>query len=109
MSRTQSRKHDMSHALERVRQRAEQDRKVKFTALLHHLSINALRTAYQRLKPQAAAGVDGLNWKSYGAELENNLQCLHERLHSQGYRPIPARRVYIPKADGRQRPLGIAA
>jgi hypothetical protein len=60
----------MSHALERVRQRAEQDRKVKFTALLHHLSINALRAAYQRLKPQAAAGVDGLNWKSYGAELE---------------------------------------
>ena len=109
MSRTQSRKHGMSHALERVQQRAKQDRKAKFTALLHHLSINALRAAYQRLKPQAAAGVDGLNWQSYGAELESNLQDLHERLHSQSYRPIPARRVYIPKADGRQRPLGIAA
>ena len=109
MSRTQSRKHDMSHALERVRQRAKQDRKVRFTALLHHLSIEALRAAFQRLKVQAAAGVDGLSWKTYSAELEDNLRRLHQRLQRGSYWPVPARRVYIPKADGRQRPLGIAA
>ena len=109
MSRTQSRKHDMSQALERVRQRAKQDRKVRFTALLHHLSIEALRAAFQRLKVQAAAGADGLSWKTYSAELEDNLRRLHQRLQRGSYRPVPARRVYIPKADGRQRPLGIAA
>jgi len=109
MSRTQSRKHDMSQALERVRQRAKQDRKVRFTALLHHLSIEALRAAFQRLKVQAAAGADGLSWKTYSAELEGNLRRLHQRLQRGSYRPVPARRVYIPKADGRQRPLGIAA
>ena len=80
MSRTQSRKHDMSQALERVRQRAKQDRKVRFTALLHHLSIEALRAAFQRLKVQAAAGADGLSWKTYSAELEDNLRRLHQRL-----------------------------
>ena len=109
MSRTQSRKHDMSQALERVRQRAKQDSKVRFTALLHHLSIEALRAAFQRLKVQAAAGADGLSWKTYSAALEDNLRRLHQRLQRGSYRPVPARRVYIPKADGRQRPLGIAA
>jgi group II intron reverse transcriptase/maturase len=99
----------MSQALERVRQRAKQDRKVRFTALLHHLSIEALRAAFQRLKVQAAAGADGLSWKTYSAELEDNLRRLHQRLQRGSYRPVPARRVYIPKADGRQRPLGIAA
>jgi RNA-directed DNA polymerase len=109
MFRTQSRTHDMSPALERVRQRAKQDRKVRFTALLHHLSFEALRAAFQRLKVQAAAGADGLSWKAYSAELEDNLRRLHQRLQRGSYRPVPARRVYIPKADGRQRPLGIAA
>src|ERR1700686_842026 len=109
MSRTQSRKHDMSQALERVRQRAKQDRKGRFTALLHHLSIAALRAAFQRLKGQPAGGADGLSWKTYSAELEDNLRRLHQRLQRGSYRPVPARRVYIPKADGRQRPLGIAA
>ena len=109
ISRTQSRKHDMSQALERVRQRAKQDRKVRFTALLHHLSIEALRAAFQRLKVQAAAGADGLSWKTYSAELEDNLPRLHQRRQRGSYRPVPARRVYMPKTDGRQRPLGIAA
>jgi group II intron reverse transcriptase/maturase len=99
----------MTPALERVRQRAKQDRKARFTALLHHLSIEALRAAFQRLKAQAAAGADGLSWKTYSAELEDNLRRLHQRLQRGSYRPVPARRVYIPKADGRQRPLGIAA
>jgi group II intron reverse transcriptase/maturase len=99
----------MSQALERVRQRAKQDRKVRFTALLHHLSIEALRAAFQRLNVQAATGVDGLSWKTYSAELEGNLRRLHQRLQRGSYQPVPARRVYIPKADGRQRPLGIAA
>ena len=68
-----------------------------------------MRAAFQRLKVQAAAGADGLSWKTYSAELEDNLRRLHQRLQRGSYRPVPARRVYIPKADGRQRPLGIAA
>ena len=68
---------------------------MRFTALLHHLSIEALRAAFQRLKVQAAAGADGLTWKTYSAELEDNLRRLHQRLQRGSYRPVPARRVYI--------------
>jgi group II intron reverse transcriptase/maturase len=106
--RTQSRAAAHS-ALERVRQAARKDRKTRFTALLHHVTIERLRSAYWRLKRRAAAGVDGVTWEQYGEHLEENLQSLHARLHQGAYRARPSRRVYIPKPDGRQRPLGIAA
>jgi RNA-directed DNA polymerase len=95
-------------ALDRVRQAAKRDKKVRFTALLHHVNVESLRRAYWALKRQAAPGVDGVRWKDYGQNLEDNLQDLHGRLHRGAYRAKPSRRVFIPKADGRQRPLGIA-
>jgi RNA-directed DNA polymerase len=96
-------------ALERVRQAAEKDRKAKFTALLHHVTTDRLRTAYEALARRAAPGVDGMTWAEYGRELEVRLEELHVRRHGGAYRAKPSRRVYIPKPDGRQRPLGIAA
>jgi hypothetical protein len=95
-------------ALDRVRQVAEQDKEVRFTALLHHVNVESLRAAYWRLRRQAAPGEDGVRWADYGRDLEANLQDLHDRIHRGAYRPRPSRRVFIPKADGRQRPLGIA-
>jgi RNA-directed DNA polymerase len=95
--------------LDRVRQVALRDREARFTALLHHVSIDRLRAAYLALSPQAAAGVDGVTWRAYGWDLERNLRDLHGRVQRGGYRPRPSRRAYIPKADGRLRPLGIAA
>jgi group II intron reverse transcriptase/maturase len=107
--RTQSRAGTPS-ALERVRQAAQRDRKQRFTALLHHVyDIARLRAAYLALKREAAAGVDGETWHSYGQTLEANLQDLSDRLKRGAYRARPVRRVYIPKADGRQRPLGVPA
>lgn len=107
--RTQRREGTPS-ALERVRQAAEKDRRQRFTALLHHVyEIERLRTAYLALKRDAAAGVDGETWRHYGEELEANLQDLAERLKRGAYRAKPVRRAYIPKADGRQRPLGVPA
>jgi len=82
---------------------------VKFTAIFHHLTVDRLREAFLALKRGAAAGVDGVTWVQYAAGLEDNLRALHERLHKGTYRARPSRRVYIPKADGRQRPLGIAS
>src|SRR6266542_7073701 len=99
----------VSHALDCVRQVAKRDKEVRFTALLHHVTVDSLRAAYRGLKPRAAAGVAGVTWEAYGRDLEANLQDLHRRLHSGAYRAKPSRRVYIPKADGRQRPLGIAS
>jgi RNA-directed DNA polymerase len=84
-------------------------RKERFTALLHHVSIDLLRIAFYALKRQAAPGVDGLRWLDYEADLERNLEDLHARVHRGAYRALPSRRRYIPKPDGRQRPLGIAA
>src|ERR1700674_1323129 len=108
-SRTPSRKDALS-ALERVRQAAEKDKKLRFTALLHHIyNLDTLRMAYFRLKREAAPGVDGETWRHYGEQLERNLQDLSERLKRGAYRAKPVRRVYIPKADGRQRPLGVPA
>jgi retron-type reverse transcriptase len=95
-------------ALERVREVARRDRGARFTALLHHVDLNRLRAAYWAIRPQAAPGVDGVTWAAYGQELEANLHDLHQRLHSERYQARPSRRAYIPKADGRQRPLGIA-
>ena len=86
-----------------------QGKKEQFTALLHHISIESLRLAYFELKRKAAPGVDGLTWSDYGAGLEGNLASLHDRVHRGAYRALPSRRRYIPKPDGRQRPLAIAA
>ena len=106
--RTQSRGSAHS-ALDRVRQAARRDRKARFTALLHHVTIDRLRACYQRLNPKAAPGVDQETWKDYGQGLEHRLRDLHARIHRGAYRAKPSRRVHIPKADGRFRPLGIAA
>jgi group II intron reverse transcriptase/maturase len=95
-------------ALDRVRQVAKRDKDVRFTALLHHVNVESLRAAYLALRRQAAPGVDGVTWEAYGRDLEANLLDLHDRLHRGAYRAKPSRRVFIPKADGRQRPLGIA-
>jgi RNA-directed DNA polymerase len=97
-------------ALERVRQAARRDKEMRFTALLHHVyNLEALRAAYFGLKREAAPGVDGETWRHYGEELERNLQDLSDRLKRGAYRAKPVRRVFIPKADGRQRPLGVTA
>ena len=106
--RTQGRER-VSQALERVRQAAKQRTKERFTALLHHISIDCLRTAFSALKRDAASGVDGLTWPTYEADLDRNLTDLHARVHRGAYRALPARRVYIPKPDGQQRPLAVAA
>ena len=106
-SRTPGR-NDAPSALERVRQAAKQDRKLRFTALLHHIyNLETLRMAYFALKKEAAPGMDGETWLHYGEELESNLQDLSERRKRGAYRAKPVRRVYIAKTDGRQRPLGV--
>ena len=92
-----------------MRQVAQGNREARFTALLHHVLVDRLRAAYGALRPKAAAGVDGVTWEAYGQNLEANLQELHERVHRGSYRAKPVRRAYIPKRDGRLRPLGIAA
>jgi RNA-directed DNA polymerase len=97
-------------ALERVRQAAKRDRTLRFTALLHHVyNVEMLREAYFGLKREAAPGVDRVTWRQYGEALEENLQDLSARLKRGAYRAKPVRRVFIPKADGRQRPLGVTA
>ena len=99
----------MTHALDRVRHAAGQRKKEQFTALLHHVNVDALRTAFYALKRKAAPGVDGVTWQDYETDLELRLEDLHGRVHRGAYRPQPSRRTYIPKADGKQRPLAIAA
>src|SRR5215468_4938175 len=106
--RTQGRER-VTQALDRVRQAARQRKKEKFTALLHHITVDTLRVAYYALKRKAAPGVDGVTWEDYEAELEPRLAELHDRVHRGAYRPQSSRRTYIPKADGKQRPLAIAA
>jgi len=96
-------------ALDRVREVASRDKDARFTALLHHVDVDRLREAYRALNPKAAAGVDRVTWEDYGQELEGNLEDLHARVHRGAYRARPSRRVFIPKADGGQRPLGVAA
>ena len=98
-----------SSGLDRVRRVARKDKDVRFTALLHHVDVDRLRAAYFALRPKAAPGVDGVTWHDYGLELEDRLKDLHARVHRGSYRAKPSRRVYIPKPDGRQRPLGVAA
>ena len=106
--RTQTRAR-VTQALSRVRQAARQRKKERFTALLHQVNVDTLQTAFYALKRKAAAGVDGVTWQDYEVNLERNLEDLHGRVHRGAYRPHPSRRTYIPKADGRQRPLAIAA
>src|SRR6202162_2976569 len=106
--RTQTRER-VTQALNRVRQAARQRKKERFTALLHHVNVGTLWTAFHALKRKAAAGVDGVTWQDYEADLGRNLEALHGRVHRGAYWPQPSRRTYIPKADGRQRPLAIAA
>src|SRR5438034_7742783 len=106
--RTQGRER-VSQALERVRQAARQRKKEKFTALLHHVSVDLLGMAFFALKRDAAPGVDGLTWKEYDANLDRNLTDLHARVQRGAYRALPSRRVYIPKPDGQRRPLAVAA
>src|SRR5690348_10029386 len=108
MRPTQSGKR-MSQGLRGVRQAARERKQERFTALLHHLSVGLLRDSFYALKRQASPGVDGVTWQEYEAGLEDRLIDLHSRVHRGVYRAQPSRRVYIPKADGRQRPLGIAA
>jgi RNA-directed DNA polymerase len=99
----------VSHALDRIRQVARQRKKEKFTALFHHISIDHLADAFAELKENAAPGVDGLTWRAYEADLDRRIVDLHSRLQRGAYRALPSRRVYIPKPDGQQRPLAVAA
>ena len=101
--------HGALSELDRVRRVAATDKEARFTALLHHVDVDRLRAAYLALKPRAAPGVDGVTWTDYGSDLEENLRDLHARVHRGAYRARPSRRVFIPKPDGRLRPLGIAA
>src|SRR6201981_2856881 len=98
----------VSSELGRVRQVAVRDKEARFTALLHHVSLERLVMAYWDLSPKAAPGVDGVTWEDYGQDLAGTLRDLHDRVHSGRYQARPSRRAYIPKADGRLRPLGIA-
>ncbi|MBI4470689.1 MAG: group II intron reverse transcriptase/maturase, partial [Acidobacteria bacterium] len=107
-SRTQSRT-SASSGLLGVRQVARKDKGARFTALLHHVTVTLLRESYNALKREAAPGVDGVTWQEYGTDLETRLVDLHSRVHRGSYRAQPSKRAYIPKPDGRQRPLGIAA
>src|SRR5438105_374794 len=106
--RTQSRV-SVSQALERIRKVAKQRKKEKFTALFHHISVELLEQSFFELEKNAAAGVDRLTWKDYETALERKLEDLHERVQRGAYRALPSRRVYVPKPDGRQRPLAVAA
>jgi RNA-directed DNA polymerase len=99
----------VTQALERIRQAARHNKKERFTTLLHHINPETLRLAFDALKKDAAPGVDGVTWSDYEVDLERKLKVLHDRVHRGAYRPQPSRRVYIPKADGRQRPLAVAA
>ena len=107
-ARTQSRE-AVSQAQARIRKAVTRNRTQPLTALLHHVGIDVLRAGFFSLKKTAAPGVDGLTWTQYAGDLEANLQDLHARVHRGGYRALASRRRYIPKADGRRRPLGIAA
>ena len=98
-----------SHGLDRVRQAARERKKERFTALLHPITVDRLEEAFFDLKKNAAPGVDGLTWRDYETGLGRKLEDLHSRVHRGAYRASPSRRVYIPKPDGRQRPLAVAA
>jgi RNA-directed DNA polymerase len=109
-SRTLSREEkDASHGLDRVRKAARERKKDRFTALLHHITVDSLEEAFRELRKNAAPGIDGVTWEDYETDLGRRLEDLHSRVHRGAYRAQPSRRVYIPKPDGRQRPLAVAA
>src|SRR3984893_14925736 len=99
----------MSQGLHGVQQAARERKQKRFTALLHHLSVALLRDSFYALQRKASPGIDGVTWQEYETGLEDRLVDLHSRVHRGVYRAKPSRRVFIPKADGRQRPLGVAA
>jgi retron-type reverse transcriptase len=99
----------VSQALACVREVALRNRRERFTSLMHHMTPDLLAWAFQQLKPKAAPGVDGVTWEQYAVALDGNIDDLHRRVMRGAYRAKPSRRQYIPKPDGRQRPLGIAA
>jgi retron-type reverse transcriptase len=99
----------VEQALERIRKVARERKKERFTALFHHISIELLEQSFFELEENAAPGVDRLTWTDYEADLECQFEDLHDRVQRGAYRPLPSRRVYIPKPDGRQRPLAVAA
>src|SRR5271165_3163998 len=98
----------VSQALERVRQAARQRKKERFTALLHHVDLAMLRTAFYAIKRDAAPGVDGMTWETYEQDLDRRIETLHARVQAGTYRALPSRRSYIPK-EGSKRPLAVAA
>ena len=106
--RTQSRE-ALSQAQSRIREAVNRNKKEKLTALLHHINVDLLRAAFFALAKDAAPGIDGVTWDAYAEGLDDKLVDLHRRVQSGAYRAMPSRRRYIPKADGKQRPLGIAA
>ena len=108
-SRTLSRTSYASTSLERVREAARRNRRLRFSALLHHITPQLLAASFYSLQRNAAAGVDGVTWRKYEEILAQRVPVLHRMIHTGAYRATPSRRVYIPKADGRQRPLGIAS
>ena len=108
LPRTQSRISELSD-LPGVRKAARKDKRMQFTALLHQVTVNLLRDIYYALKRDAARGIDGITWQEYETGLDEKLADLHGRIHRGTYREQPSKRAYRPKADGRQRPLGIAA
>lgn len=95
--------------LERVRAAARRDSRIRFTSLLHHITVDLLRESYHKLNPKAVPGVDEVTWSEYGKELEEHLADLYDRVHNSRYRAKPSKRTYVPKEDGRQRPIGVAA
>jgi RNA-directed DNA polymerase len=99
----------VSQALDRIRKAAKERKKERFTALLHHVDVPMLRTAFYALRRDAAPGADGLTWRDYESDLDRRIEDLHDRVHRGAYRAQPSRRRFIPKPDGRQRPLAIAA
>jgi RNA-directed DNA polymerase len=99
----------VEQALERIRKVAKERKKERFTALFHHISTDLLEEAFYELKEDAAPGVDRLMWRAYEEDLERNIEDLHDRVRRGAYRALPSRRVYIPKPDGGQRPLAVAA
>jgi RNA-directed DNA polymerase len=101
--------HGVSRGLAGVRKAARQRKHERFTTLLHHLTTDLLRASFHALKKGAAPGVDGVRWQEYEEGLEDRLADLKDRIHRGAYRAQASRRIYIPKADGRQRPIGIAA
>ena len=108
-TRRTQRRGSVSQAADRIREFIEREPKSRLTALLHHITVDALRKAYGELKRWAAPGVDGMTWKEYAVGLEDRLVDLHDRVQRGAYRATPSRRVKIPKADGGTRPLGVAA